>query len=99
MTSCEPCRYALDSLCISLLRCPCPDTLTASASQANSASVEEALYQKLQEALFQLQEESQRKLNLLLSEELELRRQMQQIDWSESFVTIMQVRRGGGGGQ
>jgi hypothetical protein len=43
-----------------------------------------------QEALYQLQEESQRKLNLLLSEELELRRQLQQIEWSEGFVTVMQ---------
>lgn len=61
------------------------------AVQANSASVEEALYQKLQEALFQLQDETQRKMNLLLSEELELRRQLQAIEWANSFVPILQV--------
>lgn len=61
------------------------------AVQANSAAVEEALYAKLQEALFALQEETQRKMNLLLSEELELRRQLQQIEWTESFVDIMQA--------
>jgi len=58
--------------------------------QANSAAVEEALYQKLQEALYALQDETQRKMNVLLSEELELRRQLQQIEWSESFIGVMQ---------
>jgi len=60
------------------------------AVQANSAVVEEALYARLQDALFQLQEETQRKMNLLLSEELELRRQLQQIEWTEGFVHTMQ---------
>ena len=40
----------------------------------NSALVEETVYQMLQEALFQLQDETQRKLNMMLGEELELRR-------------------------
>lgn len=58
--------------------------------QTNSATVEEALYQKLQDALQQLQTETQKKLNLLLSEELELRRQLQLIEWTDSFVPVMQ---------
>lgn len=58
--------------------------------QTNSAAVEEALYQKLQDALQQLQGETQKKLNLLLSEELELRRQLQLIEWTDSFVPVMQ---------
>ena len=60
------------------------------AVQANSASVEEALYAKLQAALFSLQEHTSRKMSLLLSEELELRRQLQQIEWTESFASVMQ---------
>ncbi len=60
------------------------------AIRANSAAVEEALYQKLQDALFQLQDETQRKMNALLSADLELRRQMHQLDWTQSFVGIMQ---------
>ena len=60
------------------------------AVQANSASVEEALYAKLQAALFSLQEQTQKKMSLLLSEELELRRQLQQIEWTESFASVMQ---------
>ena len=60
------------------------------AVQANSAAVEESLYQKLQEALLSLQEETSGKVNLLLSEELELRRQQQQIEWTDAFVGEMQ---------
>jgi hypothetical protein len=60
------------------------------AVQANSATVEEALYARLQEALGQLQHETQRKLNLLLSEELELRRQLHMIEWTDSFVPVLQ---------
>jgi len=58
--------------------------------QANSRSIEEDLYAKLQAAMFQLQEETQRKMNALLSEELELRRQLGQIDWAEGFTTTLQ---------
>lgn len=61
-----------------------------SAIRANSASVEEALYQMLQDALFALQDETQRKMNALLSADLELRRQLQALDWHSSFVGIMQ---------
>jgi hypothetical protein len=50
----------------------------------NSALVEETVYQILQEALFQLQDETQRKLNMLLGEELELRRRFAHIEWSEA---------------
>jgi len=52
----------------------------------NSAAVEESIYQMLQEALFQLQDETQRKMNILLGEELELRRQQEQIGWAETFL-------------
>lgn len=58
--------------------------------QANSRSIEEDLYAKLQAAMFQLQEETQRKMNALLSEELELRRQLGQIEWAEGFTTTLQ---------
>ena len=44
------------------------------------------LTQLLQEALFQLQDETQRKMNTLLGEELELRRQQEQILWAETFL-------------
>ena len=50
----------------------------------NSALVEETVYQMLQEALFQLQDETQRKLNMLLGEELELRRRFAHIEWAEA---------------
>jgi hypothetical protein len=50
----------------------------------NSAMVEESIYQILQEALFQLQDETQRKLNMLLGDELELRRRFAHIEWSEA---------------
>ena len=56
------------------------------AVNVNSAKVEENIYQILQEALFQLQDETQRKMNVLLGEELELRRQLEQIGWAESFL-------------
>ena len=51
----------------------------------NSALVEETVYQMLQEALFQLQDETQRKLNMLLGEELELRRRFAHIEWAEEL--------------
>lgn len=60
------------------------------AIQSNSASVEEELYARMQAAMFALQDETQRKMNALLSEELELRRQLGAIDWNESFVKVMQ---------
>ena len=54
--------------------------------QSNSALVEEQLYTMLQDALFQLQDETQRKLNVLLGEELEIRRRVAHIDWSENCL-------------
>ena len=54
--------------------------------QSNSALVEEQLYTMLQDALFQLQDETQRKLNVLLGEELEIRRRVAHIDWSEDCL-------------
>eukprot|EP00753_Platysulcus_tardus_P020567 PLAT8228.1.p1 GENE.PLAT8228.1~~PLAT8228.1.p1 ORF type:complete len:1035 (+),score=520.69 PLAT8228.1:50-3154(+) len=56
----------------------------------NAAAVEEAIYQMLQEALFQLQDETQRKMSILLGEELELRRQLEQIGWVENFLQYQQ---------
>jgi len=52
----------------------------------NSAEVEELIYKTLQDALFQLQDLTQEKLNVLLSEEVELRRQLEHVDWTETFL-------------
>ena len=65
--------------------------------QANSVSVEEAIYQKLEEVLFQLHDETARKVAVLLSEDMELRRQLEFLNWSDSFVTVLEVRVGFGG--
>ena len=62
--------------------------------QANSVSVEEAIYQKLEEVLFQLHDETARKVAVLLSEDMELRRQLEFLNWSDSFVTVLEVRVG-----
>eukprot|EP00742_Colponemidia_sp_Colp-10_P004319 GILJ01004608.1.p1 GENE.GILJ01004608.1~~GILJ01004608.1.p1 ORF type:complete len:562 (-),score=83.28 GILJ01004608.1:168-1853(-) len=56
----------------------------------NSSAVEEKIYQILQEALYQLQDETQKKMSVLLGEELELRRQLEQIEWLESFLRFQQ---------
>jgi hypothetical protein len=61
------------------------------AIQANSKAVEDALYACMQEAIFSLQDATQKKMNALLSEELELRRQAGQIAWLESFAGVMQT--------
>jgi hypothetical protein len=53
----------------------------------NSAQIEEQIYQALQRALFQLQEATQDKMSALLSEEVELRRQLQQAEWVETFLS------------
>eukprot|EP00698_Gefionella_okellyi_P026326 TRINITY_DN9979_c0_g1_i1.p1 TRINITY_DN9979_c0_g1~~TRINITY_DN9979_c0_g1_i1.p1 ORF type:complete len:611 (-),score=136.11 TRINITY_DN9979_c0_g1_i1:121-1908(-) len=58
------------------------------AVRGNSQAVEEAIYQALQDALTTLQTLTQRKLTALLGEELELRRQMQQIEWVENFASM-----------
>ena len=54
--------------------------------QNNSKLVEESLYTMLQDALFSLQDETQRKLNMLLGEELEIRRRLAHIDWTEDCL-------------
>ena len=55
--------------------------------QNNSKLVEESLYAMLQDALFSLQDETQRKLNILLGEELEIRRRLAHIDWAEGCLS------------
>ena len=62
--------------------------------QKNSALVEEQLYTMLQDALFQLQDETQRKLNVLLGEELEIRRRVAHIDWSEECLSRFRTELG-----
>ena len=52
----------------------------------NSAEIEERIYQMLQDALFDLQDKTQAKMNVLLAEEVELRRQLGYIDWVENFL-------------
>ena len=52
----------------------------------NFANVEEKIYQVLKEALMQLQTETKKKVSGLLSLELELRRKLEQIDWSENHL-------------
>jgi hypothetical protein len=52
----------------------------------NAAEVEERLYTTMQHALFELQDVTQTKMALLLNEQMELSRQMQEIDWMEAAV-------------
>ena len=52
----------------------------------NAAKVEEQIYQTLQEALFSLQDATQAKMSALLTEEVELRRQLQQAEWIEGYL-------------
>ncbi len=59
--------------------------------QANSNAVEEAIYQKLEEVLFQLQDETARKVSVLLSEDMELRRQLEYLNWTDAFVHVLEV--------
>eukprot|EP01112_Ceratiomyxa_fruticulosa_P001217 TRINITY_DN1121_c0_g2_i1.p1 TRINITY_DN1121_c0_g2~~TRINITY_DN1121_c0_g2_i1.p1 ORF type:complete len:764 (-),score=147.66 TRINITY_DN1121_c0_g2_i1:176-2467(-) len=54
----------------------------------NSQEIEERIYAMLRDALFQLQQETQKKLAVLLGEELELRRQLEQMDWLEGFLRL-----------
>ena len=56
------------------------------AVNKNSAEIEEKIYQALQDALFELQDRTQEKMNVLLSEEVELRRQLGYINWAETFL-------------
>jgi hypothetical protein len=52
--------------------------------------VEARIYKILQDALLQLQEEHQKKIAALLSTELELKRQMEQVAWVEGFLKYQQ---------
>jgi len=54
----------------------------------NAAMVEERIYKTLQNALFKLQDITQSKMSALLAEEVELRRQLQQTEWMESFLDL-----------
>ena len=52
----------------------------------NSAKVEEEIYAALQDALYQLQDQTQARMSVLLGEEVELRRQLQYMDWIEDHL-------------
>lgn len=64
---------------------------TLRAVNANAAAAEERIYQIMQDALFQLQSHTQAKLALLLGEELELRRQLGEIEWMETFLAYQKT--------
>lgn len=57
--------------------------------QENHKAVEDEIYRRMQEVLHQLNSNTEKKIAVLLGEELELRRQKQQIDWTEDFVPIL----------
>ncbi|KNC46156.1 uncharacterized protein AMSG_00274 [Thecamonas trahens ATCC 50062] len=57
------------------------------AVQANAAAAEERIYELLQAALFQLQVSTQAKLALLLGDELEMRRQLGELEHMDAFLT------------
>jgi hypothetical protein len=52
----------------------------------NARSVENDLYDVLEKALNALQTQTQKKLNILLADQMELRRQYEEIQWAESFL-------------
>ena len=52
----------------------------------NASEVEEELYATVQHALFELQDVTQTKMALLVNEQMELRRQLEEIDWLEQEV-------------
>ena len=56
----------------------------------NSSFIEERIYQILQEALIMLQEETHKKMTYLIGDQLELKRQYEQIQWLESFLKYQQ---------
>lgn len=60
--------------------------------KANSDAVYTAVCKRLQDALEKLEDLTRRKTAILLSEELELRRQLQLIEHVESFVPVIQDR-------
>lgn len=57
----------------------------------NFANVEEKIYQALKEALMQLQNETKKKVSSLLSAELELRRQLEQVEWMETYLDKQRI--------
>lgn len=52
----------------------------------NARAVENDLYEVLERALESLQSQTQNKLNVLLADQMELRRQYEEIQWAESFL-------------
>jgi dsDNA-binding SOS-regulon protein len=52
--------------------------------------VQDQLYEILQKALQALHEETQRKLSFLVGDQLEFKRQYDQIQWMESFLRYQQ---------
>lgn len=64
--------------------------LRISEVKSNSDQIEAKIYKILQDALLQLQENSQAKVSALICAELELKRQLEQISWIESFLKYQQ---------
>jgi hypothetical protein len=54
----------------------------------NSARVEEAIYSQLQSTLYQLQESAWKKMSILLGEQAEIQRQIEQIQWMDEFKEV-----------
>ena len=52
----------------------------------NATEVEENIYKILQEALRMLHEETQKKLSFLIADQVEIKRQHEQIQWLQSFL-------------
>lgn len=52
--------------------------------------MEEKIYQSLQEALKMLQDETQKKMSFLIGDQLEIKRQYEQIQWLQSFLKYQQ---------
>ena len=55
-----------------------------------SDEIEARIYKLLEDALLQLQEEHQKKVSALLSAQLELKRQMEEVAWVEGFLKYQQ---------
>ena len=56
----------------------------------NAEQVEAKIYKALQEALLQLQQETQSKISKLISAEMEIKRQLEEISWIECFLKYEQ---------
>lgn len=54
----------------------------------NSRQVEQAIYAALQRALLQLKQITEAKMGVLLGDELELKRQLGEIDHMEEFLKV-----------